>query len=454
MSIKLDWELTDAPDGEEKNPLAPARPAAPQLGPAPAVVGEAPRPAARPSRRWLPWAALIALFVVAAGTGAWLFTRSGWQRVTADVSDLVRYEEAEVQLGHSALVMAVQDPSNTDWLALREDELARQQSSPLPMPMLRVAVGQPAIGPLEPIEADVIMAAVDRQFETPTGQALSFRLPQFYRRNGAADWLRSAPPGSFWGQWLTWESPHLVIRYSERDTAFMAQAAPALEMKLALACAGWQDACFNATPAHLYLSGFVGSIGYDPLNNVEVRISLGAGSPEMTGYYLSVPSPQIAGIPQDPAGEKLLIDYLAVRLIASLAQHATRDAGAYQTLTALAIQTLQLTEADPGYVAAAHAQIDTAPSGGQSNSNLSPLFQDRLPFRTSEGPARPPVGQPIPATLGVRLYHVVAGDSLSSIADRFDITVADLVLQNDILDPDNIQIDTWLTIPADRPPQP
>src|SRR5205085_5090551 len=143
---------------------------------------------------------------------------------------------------------------NADWLALREDELTRQQPAPLPMPMVRAAGGTPSIGELEPIESDVIMATVDRQYETAAGQALSFRLPQFYRRNGATDWRRSAPPGSFWGQWLTWESPHLVIRYSERDTAFVAQAAPALEMKLALACAGWQNACFSAPPAHLYLS--------------------------------------------------------------------------------------------------------------------------------------------------------------------------------------------------------
>src|SRR5205085_5010824 len=142
------------------------------------------------------------------------------------------------------------------------------------------------------LEADAVMMMVGRQFETSDGQVLSFRLPQFYRRSGAADWRRSAAPGAFWGQWLSWQSPHLVIRYSDRDAAFVAKAAPDLEMKLALACAGWQDACFNAPPARLYLSGFVGSIGYNPLNNVEVRISFGTGSSEPDGYYLSVPSPQ------------------------------------------------------------------------------------------------------------------------------------------------------------------
>ncbi len=430
MSIKLDWDLTDAPTGNEKSPLGPSRIPAPKPAPEPAEPEALAPAAARPGRRWLIWAAVVVVLGVAAGVSAWVVARSGWQRITTDVTALVHYEEVQTLQGQTALVMAVQDPNNTDWLALRLDELGRQEPAPLPLPMLRATGGQIDLGSLEALDSDEVMVLVGRQFETSGGQLLSFHLPQFYRRSGAADWRRSAPPGGFWGQWLTWESPHLVIRYSERDAAFVAQAAPALEMQLALACAGWQEACFNTPPARLYLSGFVGSIGYNPLNNVEVRITLGPASAEPAGYYLSVPSPQIAGIPDDAAGEKLLTDYLAVRLIAVMAQHATRDRGAYQTLTAGAINALQLGHADPGYVAAARAQLESAPSGAQSTSSA------------------------VRADIGVQLYRVVAGDTLSSIATHYQISIEDIILTNAIVDPDRIQIDTWLTIPVDRPPQP
>jgi LysM repeat protein len=386
--------------------------------------------AKRPARRWLILAAVVVVLGLSAGIGAGVIARSGWQRITTDVTALVHYEEDQTHQGQTSLVMAVQDPSNTDWLALRRDELGQQQPAPLPLPVLKLAGNQIDIRRLDAIEADAVMAVVERQFETPGGAVLKFSLPQFYRRIAGADWRRTAPPGSFWGQWLTWEGPHVVIRYSERDAAFVAQAAPQLEMKLALACAGWQDACFNTPPAHLYLSGFVGSIGYDPLHNVEVRITLGTGSNEPAGYFLSIPSPQIAGIPDDAAAEKFLTDYLAVRLIASMAQHATRDLGAYQTLTAGAINSLQLNDADPGYIAAASAQRDIAPVGPQATSSTGA------------------------ATLGVQLYRVVAGDTLSSIASHFKISIEDIILQNAIVDPDRIQADTWLTIPVDRPPQP
>jgi hypothetical protein len=431
MSIKLDWDLTDAPTGNEKSPLGPSRLPAPIPAPEPDAPQSLTRVASWPGRRWLIWAVLVVVLGIVAGVSAWVVTRSGWQRITADVTALVHYEEDQTLQGQTSLVMAVQDSNNTDWLALRLDELGRQQPAPLPLPILRATGGQISLGSLEALETDAVVVMVRRQYVTSSGQILNFRLPQFYRRSGAADWRRSAPPGSFWGQWLSWQSPHLVIRYSERDAAFVALAAPALEMQLALACAGWQDACFNAPPAHLYLSGFVGSIGYDPLNNVEVRITLGTGSAEPAGYFLSVPSPQLAGIPDDAAGEKFLTDYLAVRLIASMAQHATRDLGAYQTLTAGAINTLQLGHADPGYVAAAaHAQRDTAPVGPQATSST------------------------VPATLGVQLYRVVAGDTLSTIAAHFRISIEDIVLQNAIIDPDRIRVDTWLTIPVAQPPQP
>jgi hypothetical protein len=433
MSIKLDWELTDAPTDKDKSPLASPKPPAALASPRLKEALAPNKRTVRPFRLWFIWIAVMVGLGAAAGIGAWVITRTGWQRVTADVTALVEYEEAETQRGETALVMAVQDPNNADWLALRQDQLGRQQTAPQPLPMLSPSTSKVDVTGLEAIESDVVMAIVQREFATATGQILSFGLPQFYRRGAGSDWRRSAPPGTFWGQWLSWESPHLVMRYSERDAAFVARAAPALETKLALACAGWQEVCFSAPPVYLYLSGFVGSIGYDPLSNVEVRITPSASSTD-ADYYLSVPSPQIAGIPGDAAGETFLLDYLAVRLIASMAQHATRDVGAYQTLTALAINALELRHADPGYLAAAaQAQDHGGPSGGQATYASA---------------------QVLPGIPEVLRYQVAAGDTLSSIAAQFGTTVDAIALENNIVDVDVIQVDTWLLIPSEQSPQP
>ena len=56
-----------------------------------------------------------------------------------------------------------------------------------------------------------------------------------------------------------------------------------------------------------------------------------------------------------------------------------------------------------------------------------------------------------PATTGVgptRQYRVAAGDTLGGIAARFNVTMRDIVLANDSLDPDRIAAGQILSIPA------
>jgi LysM repeat protein len=59
-----------------------------------------------------------------------------------------------------------------------------------------------------------------------------------------------------------------------------------------------------------------------------------------------------------------------------------------------------------------------------------------------------PVAVPPPDQDGVKHHHVLKGESLSLIADRYGVTVAALAAANDILDPNVLQVDTDLLVPA------
>jgi hypothetical protein len=271
-------------------------------------------------------------------------------------------------------------------MALRRAESQARQPAPLPLPMLNFDPVPPKIAGLTALDTEFILAAVSRQFTTPDGQTLIFNLPQFYRRDVNGDWLRSAPPGSFWGNWLDWHGVNLDIRYSERDADFVGQAAVVLDQRLADACAAWAGGCPSPTPIRLYLSGFVGSLEYNPLSNIEVRVEVnttsGAASAS-SDYFLSVPSPQIAGIPADAAGRSYLTDYLAVRLIAELARRVSTSPDGYAQRTSQAIQALGLTNADPGYVTSGERRLgpaisfDLPPQGDNSPEKTNQVWTSR-----------------------------------------------------------------------------
>ena len=50
-----------------------------------------------------------------------------------------------------------------------------------------------------------------------------------------------------------------------------------------------------------------------------------------------------------------------------------------------------------------------------------------------------------------RTYTVVAGDTLANIAGEFGVSVAELVVQNEIPDPDLIEVGQVLLLPGDEP---
>ncbi len=452
MSIKLDWEVTDAPDDSGKpnrssstawaSSGGPPTSAPPRLQPAaalsPAPASTLPLSLHRPQahRRW-PWPLLV--LVALAGialTATWNLSRQGWQRIQGDIEALVRYEEEASYAGAVNLALFVQDPDNRDWLAVRRRQLETAQPAPAPLPRLTLLNHAFAVDAVIAIDGDFVQAQVRREFATPDGQSLPFVLPQFYRRRGLDDWQRTAPPGQFWGQWVDWRGEYVQVRHSERDAALVKAIAPRLEAWLAAACALWQNRCAGGLPAKLYLSGYVGSLEYDPLSNVEVRVEFGAGNGALAAdYFLSVPSPQIAGQPTTAAGEDYWAEYLAVRLIASLAQRATDNAADYAALTARAIAALGLGRADPGYAALPLPQVEGVPSdAGQLALTPAPTATRTSAAPTQAGPR-------------VVYYTVQAGDTLSGIASAYGISLENIIRANGITNPDVLIAGTVLSIP-------
>lgn len=83
----------------------------------------------------------------------------------------------------------------------------------------------------------------------------------------------------------------------------------------------------------------------------------------------------------------------------------------------------------------------TAACGGDDSAEPA-----TLPPLTSTPPSStttPPTSTSGPA----KFYEVQPGDSLSSIADQFDVRIEDLIAVNGILDPDHIQAGQKLEIP-------
>ena len=218
--------------------------------------------------------------------------------------------------------------------------------------------------------------------------------------------------------------------------ALVAAVAPRVEAWLAAACGLWGDRCAGVLPARLFLSGFVGALEYDPLSNVEVRVEFGEGSAALAAdYFLSVPSPQIAGQPTTADGVEYLAEYLAVRLIASLAERTTDNAGEYAALTARAIAALGLARADPGYAALPLPQVEVVPADtGLPAATPAPAATRTHAASTQTGPQ-------------VVYYTVQAGDTLSGIASAYGVSLETLISANRITDPDILIAGTVLSIP-------
>jgi hypothetical protein len=450
MSIKLDWEVSDAPSsGDQPTQRARIEAGAPvEAGPTGSWAAGQPTASIhfpvsstdRPRANRLRPLVLIAALAAVGGASLWAITSAGWRRVTADVGALVSYEDQLARQGEADLVLHVQDPGNPNWLEVRRAQLRQDLPAPLPVPMLNTANEAAQVESVVALDGDFVAAAVRRTFQTPDGRPLSFVLPQIYRRDGSDDWKRTTPPGYFWGQWTDWRTAYLHVRHSQRDASFVMEVAPRLEAWIQQACDLWSANCAGVLPARLYLSGFVGALEYNPLSNIEVRVEFGEGDGALPAeYFLSVPSPQLAGIPTEPAGQAYLAEYLAVRLIASLAARSTPHQPEAERLTAYAIQALGLSQADPGFATLAPDIGPTTASVVFGTTDSAAVESTVLVDQAGSQAV----------TLAWVGYTIQPGDTLFDISIRYDVSVEEIVKWNNIPDPDMIVAGSTLQIPID-----
>lgn len=416
MPIQFDWEFTDAPDKDERAKAAQAAQRPPPLPAAPLT----PR-ASAPARRW-PWWWYVGLAVgvlVLSALGVWGgFAYWRWTEFQADVILLVQNEEQASLQGNSDQVARLQDASDPAWAQLRAEQAQNYLPAPLPVPTLNLVGDQIALSATRLWAEDLIEADVERHYTTPDGRTVYFSLPQFYRHKQGS-WQHTLPPGNLWGTLEKWESPHLVIRYYAVDEGVVRSLAPEVEGLLAQACSFATRVC--AQPARLYLSASLVALGYEPLRNVEVNLNL----PEETDsnvFYVSLPSPHLAGMPTDATATELLVKYYTLRLWVARALAVNEDASIAQV-----VDTLDLEAVDPGFVAL------HSPLTGSTETTQRPT----------------PTPAPTATIVSIAfLEHIVQeGETLVGIATTYGVTVDVLVRANHLTDPDLLSIGQVLLVP-------
>jgi hypothetical protein len=429
MSIELDWEITDAPPEGE----------APSKAPAPQRPERPNRPPPSPPKFRFRWRYffLSAIFVgIAFGAGGlWWFTQSRWQAISADLTTLITYEEQASLAGNSDLVARLQNPDNAEWVMIRAAQAQNFLPAPWPVPTLRLVPQSIIVQSVHALAEAWMRVDIERRYTLPDGRVFTFQQPQFYLRNQANVWRHAPPPGGWWGEIRLWESAHLRLRYYAADQDVAQALATRLEVTLAEICATPERSrtALCARAAQLYLSPMLETLRRDPLDNVQVALSF----PEVSsapdpGFYVSVPSPHLTGLPADDVAEALLADYYLLRLLAALA----KDTQQITDFMAL-FEAYRLRDVDPGFWALLPKEPTTIV----------------IPFGASTAPPRA-TATPAPSILrgDYIFYEVQTGDTLLAIARRYKTTVEMILALNaHLTHPDQIAIGMMLTLP--RPPE-
>jgi hypothetical protein len=314
----LDWVVTDAPD---ENDAAD--------GPAPPPE-EAPK---APARRPLPRRRLVWLLLAALAAGSALaYTRIGWLRLEAQIAAEVAYEDARSLEGNAALVRAVHARDDGAWLDLRADE------AELGLPSTRPAAGLgPAAQPARLLSVtaagrDIFVATVQRTWHDSAGHSYAFSTQQRYRNLGPGLWDRLPPADA--GRSVTWSGLRLTADFPAADSAWMQAHLPRVDTALQAACASWSDPCPADLKAH-----FTFTVSLNDLPAPQPLASAGAqpGWPANGAYPVAfdvaralapaaegivLPSPQLAGLPQDDTASQALVRSLVVHGLYYLAEGA------------------------------------------------------------------------------------------------------------------------------------
>jgi LysM repeat protein len=87
-------------------------------------------------------------------------------------------------------------------------------------------------------------------------------------------------------------------------------------------------------------------------------------------------------------------------------------------------------------------------------TQTSPATSTEVFFLTPSVPPEPQKPPPPTATIRAEIYQVKAGDTLGTIASQFKVSINDLIILNELSDPDTLSIGQELLIPLEPLPPP
>lgn len=340
---------------------------------------ERPRRPAR-WRRWLPWLLVV---VVLALTSAVLV-----QRMNARVEDVTSDLEADVVSSHALvaqasaeadgeLLLALLSGLDGGWAAsqqvlLREGGLWQRNALGLTWEGADTAVPQVQLAP-DLLAAEVTSTHLYRPAAAGLDDA-PVRLQQTaVYRLGSARWLLAPPTTDFWGETQTTQHGRISASYPARDEALVQRLVTDLDTRLAALCAD-ADAltCAPEMALELHFSHNPSSLTGDP---VARAVREGSGPLAVT-----LPTPTLAGVPQDEAGYAALLRGYAAPVVATAVVRSAGYDCCAQALFVRALVDWQLAEwelADWPVTAVQYAnllQTDLTPAGIRGY-----WFKDKLP---------------------------------------------------------------------------
>ena len=398
---EFDWTFDAIPEEGEDKARSGRPPSARRPGP----------PLGAPARRRRGRLLLGLLgLVVVAGLGLYAVYLNGWQRVRAQLSQEVAYEDTQSLAGNAEAVAALQWPDNKLWISQRAAEAALGWPARPPAEDLLPVPGPAQVLGVDTLATDLMEVTVLRRFADAAGRAYDFEYVQRYRRLGAGVWQRLAPAADPLGTTTVWAGRRLTVTMPVADEPWLKPLLPRLDHYLVRACADWQ--CPNDLQAPLTFSGRLEDMPFlAPARRSEagpagaqpypITFDLIFRTPRYPRRVI-LPSLQLAGRPHDEAAQDALVRSTAVMLLAyvgaELAQSTRGSSSDY--LDAL--------------IARAEIRLGLSPEPAWTPSPNSYLPPEALwPFsRIGETRAR---RANIPARLqALAFLNFVLGDSLPS----------------------------------------
>ncbi|MCC7361193.1 MAG: hypothetical protein IT317_17035 [Anaerolineales bacterium] len=322
---EIDWTFATAPEPQE-----PPAPAPPRRGPG---------RFRWPRGRWL--AGLGLLLALAAG-GAWVVVRVGEQRVRAQLTAEVVYEDEQSLAGAADLALSVwgeppfTSPVNDPlvlWRKRRAAEVALGLAAPLPVAALTPAGGPPSVTAVkpDPNNPNFWIVTVVRGYHDSAGGLMQFALDQRYQSAGPGLWQRVPPNTAAPAATTIFAGERISITLPVDALPDLSDSLFALDAALVQACADWgTTACgddqlvavFTAQPNLLPAASAIPPGAEAGRGPYPWAFDLAAAVPPApTRLYL--PSPQVAGRPHDDAARAALTHALTVYGLTALANAQT-----------------------------------------------------------------------------------------------------------------------------------